>query len=340
MFEVRARNVHQALPLGLHLLYVQGVARQSRNGPVTMLPEPVATHYEKPCERVLFHPARDANPFFHLMESLWMVAGRNDVEFPCRYVKTMKDFSDDGKTFHGAYGNRWRNWFGYDQLETIIASLDTNPDDRRCVLSMWDATQDLGQPGKDFPCNLTAVFGVGGHTSETRRLNMTVYNRSNDMVWGAYGANAVHFSFLQEYVASCLGLKVGWYEQVTCNMHAYEKTHAQVAALADDVDPLRGKLDPYQDGEVEPYPIMSVDKKTWDEDLSIFMEQGPITGFREPFFRQVVTPIYHAHEAYKAASWDRYEIAKEILKQCAASDWRKACIEWVERREEKALAKH
>jgi hypothetical protein len=40
---------------------------------------PVVTCYSAPTQRVLFSPMRDANPFFHLMEALWMLAGRDDV---------------------------------------------------------------------------------------------------------------------------------------------------------------------------------------------------------------------------------------------------------------------
>src|SRR5690606_25799426 len=34
------------------------------------------TEYSHPQERVLFSAVRDANPFFHFMESLWIMAGR------------------------------------------------------------------------------------------------------------------------------------------------------------------------------------------------------------------------------------------------------------------------
>jgi hypothetical protein len=67
-----------------------------------MIDEPVMLHYERPTERVLFNKARDANPFFHLYEALWMLAGRNDVAPLAYYVKDMARFSDDGKTFNGA----------------------------------------------------------------------------------------------------------------------------------------------------------------------------------------------------------------------------------------------
>ena len=41
------------------------------------------------------------------------------------------------------------------------------------------------------------------------RLQMTVHCRSNDIIWGTYGANAVHFSILQEYVAARIGVDLG-----------------------------------------------------------------------------------------------------------------------------------
>src|SRR4051812_37796218 len=71
-------NVNQAWPLAVRLLQSEGVPRESRYGPVLEHPEPVTTVYRKPWQRVLFDEVRDANPFFHFFESLWMLGGRND----------------------------------------------------------------------------------------------------------------------------------------------------------------------------------------------------------------------------------------------------------------------
>ncbi len=79
---ISVRNVHEALPEALRFLRQTGVPRDSRNGAVLQAPCPVTTVYRRPDERVLFWPERDANPFFHFMESLWMLAGRNDVAWP------------------------------------------------------------------------------------------------------------------------------------------------------------------------------------------------------------------------------------------------------------------
>lgn len=201
--EIAVDNVNQAMSECLHWLSVTGVEEDSRNGPVVVSPEPVTITYRCPWERVLFSPLRDANPFFHLFEALWMLAGRNDMAWPCMFNKKFIQYSDDGKTQWGAYGARWRNWFGYDQLPVLVEELK-NVNTRRAVLAMWDAnnnhTVDGGysyedadlqvarRGGKDVPCN-THIYldrrGLG------HPLNMTVCNRSNDLFWGALGANEI-----------------------------------------------------------------------------------------------------------------------------------------------------
>jgi hypothetical protein len=144
------------------------VQKNSRNGGVTMLEEPCLITYTHPRERVLFNSARDANPFFHLYESLWMLAGRNDVAPLTYYVSKMKDFSDDdGKTFNGAYGYRWRHalrdstlgWEDKDQLDIIVSHLKGNPESRRAVLQMWNVEDDLLkiERSKDVCCNFGDV---------------------------------------------------------------------------------------------------------------------------------------------------------------------------------------
>src|SRR5437667_129280 len=135
--EIKVTNVNQCLSECLQWLLAAGVEENSRNGPVLVSPEPVMVTYTRPQERVLFSPLRDANPFFHLMEALWMLAGRNDVEWPAYFASNMRNYSDDGKIFHGAYGYRWRKAMSFDQLALIARELKANSESRRCVLQMW-----------------------------------------------------------------------------------------------------------------------------------------------------------------------------------------------------------
>ena len=338
MFEIRARNVNVAFAQGVRMLHQgYGELQESRNGSTHEFIEPVATVYESPQERVLFSPARDANPFFHLFEALWMLAGRNDVKFPASLVKRMADYSDDGVRAQGAYGYRWRKAFYMDQVAFIVEHLKKKPDSRRAVLAMWDPGLDVlgcadpkvgrtvgGIDSKDIPCNTHAYFKI-----RNDKLNMTVCCRSNDMLWGAYGANVVHFSMLQEYIAGKLGRPVGVYTQVSDSLHVY--TGGPGGEVWNRVSSSAGNSvsDAYMRGEVK-YQPMECDEQ-WDEDLSIFFKtwdkgEDPATQlYNTKWFNGVAAPLWAAYR-------DRAVVAAE---QCTAGDWRKAAAEWLKRHPKK-----
>lgn len=333
MIVLKGRNVNTLLPLGVDHLSEFGVASSSRAGDVIVAPTPVCSVYEQPCERVLFSKKRDANPFFHLFESLWMLAGREDSASLDNYVHDYGSrFGDDG-VIHGAYGHRWRRVFGFDQIEAVVAKLRANPDDRQCVIQMWDASpgprNDLLGAWKDRPCNTHVYLRV-----RLGVLDLTVLCRSNDIVWGAYGANAVHFSFLQEYLAGRIGVGVGRMYQFSNNYHGY------VAALDRLGEPhlLFEEHDPYDTGEVHSISI-GTDWSAWDEDLREFMSwhmswhSGSSYDlkykFKNTWFRDVATPVCWANYLRQR---DDYTGAIDIAHRIAAKDWRTACIEWLERR--------
>lgn len=329
---ITVRNVNDALIDGLRSLSEEGLDRDSRNGPVKVFPYPVTTHYKYPDERVIFHPKRDANPYFHFMESLWMLAGRRDVAWISQFSSNIANFSDDGVNFHGAYGHRWRNHFevigtdfAVDQLGTIAHLLKQNPDDRRTVLQMWDTSWDLGMDGKDFPCNLTCTFRINPYG----KLDMTVFNRSNDMIWGAYGANAVHFSVLQEVMAAWIGVPIGGYWQVSTNLHAYHNTLERHGLVIET--PL--KEDPYTLGDVAPSKIVNTPIEIWFQDLDMFMNEGQVMGYRDRFFKKTAVPMLNSWYSWK--NRENPEHVGEAMKwadQIEAEDWRRACTEWLERR--------
>lgn len=288
------RNVNEAFR-GL----VDGVAsgriptrrETSRAGDVLRIPEPVLVAYERPWERVLFNPARDCNPFFHLLESFWMLRGARDVKTVAWANSRMREFSDDGNVFHGAYGYRWRNHFGFDQLADIIDELRADPGSRRVVLQIWDCRCDLGRRivSRDKPCNTQAYFAIdNGH------LVMTVCNRSNDMIWGMLGANVVHFSFLQEYIAQQVGVPMGRYYQFTNNLHVYtERWKPEV-------------WEPFH----RDYYVSTI-------------ETVPIG---ETFNRDVVFPMLMAFGWHKRRDYDR---ALNRIERVEADDWRLAGTTWL-----------
>lgn len=370
---INARSVSDALSQGLHTLRVSHIKSPSRVGDVLVAPHPVMTVYSEPTNRVLLSPMRDANPFFHVMESLWMLAGRNDLPWLVRFNKRFETYSDDGGlTQPGAYGYRWRNHFGHDQLRDSILELTQNPQTRRAVLAMWDGgsraswwdgqrrTEQVErldeQPGDfyaavndsaDVPCNTHAYFDtIDG------RLNMTVCCRSNDIIWGAYGANAVHFSFLLEYMAAMTGLSMGVYRQFSNNYHIYTNVVAedQMMIMARNVE----GSDPYLVPETvnsfrKVPPAVPLRKmplvenvEQFDEDIDLFMTVTRIGGeahyslgvdYANSFFNAVAMPMFHAYMAFKEKD---YNVALDLAGTIRAEDWRKACVEWLQRRQIRA----
>lgn len=349
-------NVHTALPYAVYELKNLGVLNESRNGPVVMSNTPFTTVYWKPEQRVMFWPERDANPFFHFYEGLWMLGGRRDIAPLVALASNMKVYSDDGETQWDAYGFRWLHWFsGFNQLEIIINRLKKDPTDRRSVLQMWDAPSDLDRDGKAVPCNLMATFQFSPNDG---RLNMAVFNRSNDIIWGCYGANAVHFSMLLEYMARRIGVEVGTYTQISVNWHAYVNKFEALLPIADHVVDIPGHglavkavLDPYRDNKVVVVPMPT---ERLDEEIAGLLQfhdylladpqgEGAING---PLLTSRWTEmgvsllLAHWHFRNKPAP-ARYNDALEELSNSEFDnvDWIVAAREWIERRKAKWATK-
>jgi thymidylate synthase len=333
---LEARNAHTALPLGIELLQQWGQTRNSRNGSVVQAPWPVATVYGRPTERCVFWTDRDYNPAFVLYESLWMLAGRQDVEPLTRYVKDFAKYSDDGQFLHGAYGYRWRQHFGTDQLHAIAETLRENALDRRSVLQMWDCIEDLEVVSKDVPCNVMATFqrDVDG------RLNMVVFCRSNDIIWGTYYANAFHFGMLLEYMAHRIGCAVGTYTQVSVNYHAYLTTLAPLTGLPKLIRGLHSVPtpvpDPYRTGEVVSLPMVTEDDI---DDLIVALVDEADSGFHapdgpeEPWARSIWA-VLRAHHHYKLSGVQRaYECLAEAGHALQTVDWIVSMWQWLQTRE-------
>lgn len=197
-----------------------GVGEATRNGPVIRFEEPVTMCYTRPSNRMNFTPGRKANPFFHLAESAWMLAGRRDVSFLSKFNSKIYQYSDDGEVYNAAYGYRLRRHFGHDQLQETVQMLKSSPNSRQAVMQLWDDA-DLIKSTKDKACNLILLPSIVNNA-----LQLTVFNRSNDAVFGGVtGANPVHMSFFQQYMADQLGLPMGKLYMVSNNLHVYTELY-------------------------------------------------------------------------------------------------------------------
>lgn len=337
MIVIKANSVEEALYEACRKLLQVKVETESRNGKVWRFPCPVTTQYSRPWAHVLFDEDRDANPFFHLMEAVWMLAGRRDVELVSRYNSSIHMFSDDGHVFNGAYGHRWRHWFKGDQITRVLENLNKNPFCRRQVITMYDGHWDPHVDSKDIPCNTQIYFE---QDARVRALNMTVSNRSNDLIWGAYGANAVHFSTLLMVMAGALGWSTGRYWQMSNNLHVYERHFDLVRKLAEkSPEPVPGRR--FIEDRPEHALFDEQEAQHILAEADSFLMEGPVLGMRSRFLRTVVWPVAQAWEWLQGKPKQevvRYDVANGLLERCKHPDWQRACMEWVERRRKRWLS--
>lgn len=307
-------------------LRAQGIEEDSRNGPVVQAPGVTMVTWARPERCVLSLEERGANPFLFLFDALHVLMGREDVGFLTQFSERFNDFSDDGVALRGAYGFRLREKFGVDQLQEAIKELrGTKLQSRRAVLQIYSAADDLHVETRDVPCNIAISLHA-----QRGKLDMTVFNRSNDLYWGMCGANVVQFSLLGQYIAGHLGIPFNSYTQVSTNLHAYKNFGPW-----DKLKDLAGV--PVSAYEISRYVHVPLLNRTaqeigpdFDADLDALSsgcEDEDV--YLTTFFQAVVLPMWLAWKHHKAGD---NKLALEILEPSAGIDWIEASKAYIKRR--------
>lgn len=170
-----------------------------------------------PRERCLFVPFRRNSVVASVAETLWVLAGRNDIAWLSTYLPRASDYSDNGDTWHGGYGPRLRRWGGVDQIAMVRSLLLADRTSRRAVMSIFDPARDYAS-SKDIPCNNWLHWMVRGGC-----LHLNVAVRSNDVWWGFSGVNSFEWSVLQELMARWVGLPTGDLTFFASSLHLYQR---------------------------------------------------------------------------------------------------------------------
>lgn len=233
-------------------IFIKSVGRLIKNGEnktprglKTVELSPVMIRLYNPKNKFLFHPWRKLNPFSIVSELVWIVGGYGDVVFPAMFNKQLLKWVDDldhwvkkgsvvlgqdgsisafirkdldGVEFNAPYGKRIRKaGSGVDQLIQVMEELRKDPDSRRAVISLWNHDFDrLDRKTVDRPCNFSLIFKI-----TEKKLNLTVINRSNDILLGLFNVNIPIFTSIQEMVGAMLGVEVGEYYHFTNSFHMY-----------------------------------------------------------------------------------------------------------------------
>lgn len=219
------RNAEHALVVKARDVLAHGGVTAVRGQETRELLQQVVT-LERPLERTIVVDGRHNNVFAAIAETVWVMAGRDDIGFLEPYVPRAGDYSDDGAHWRGAYGPRLRDWNGVDQVRQAVDALKSDPATRRAVAVLFDPDRDF-VASKDIPCTNWLHFMV-----RNGRLDLEVAIRSNDLFWGFSGINTFEWSVLQEMVARWVGVEVGVCTFYISSLHLYDRHFERAETVA------------------------------------------------------------------------------------------------------------
>jgi len=266
-------------------LLKNGIRRKTRGFDCIELPEPVLIHINNPLDRYINIKERKNHKVLPFAESLALASGINSMDLYASYVPSMMEYSDDGQYQRAGYGPRIRCFSGYgydykiddiidreiisgnpvvvDQLKFVIETLKKDLYSRQAIITIHDPGKDCFTKSggllvtKDQPCSRSLQFMV-----VNGMLDLTLYIRSNDLLYGFQAVNVFNFTFMLEYVANILKIPVGRYHHLANNLHFYEDKWQLVETMASkNVDDYVSVFDRWS------YPYFILDLKHFDENI-------------------------------------------------------------------------
>ena len=154
-----------------------------------------------------------------LHELLWFLQGGTNVKYLNDHgVSIWNEWADKNGNLGPIYGYQWRSWPTadgqyIDQISNVIASIRTNPNSRRHIVSAWNVGEldMMVLP----PCHIFFQFYVA-----EGKLSCQLYQRSADIFLGV-PFNIASYSFLLHMMAQATDLKPGEFIHTLGDAHIY-----------------------------------------------------------------------------------------------------------------------
>ena len=154
-----------------------------------------------------------------VLELIWFLGGHTNVRWLQERGCTIWDeWADETGELGPVYGRQWRSWAtpdgrSIDQMARVVASIRSNPDSRRHLVSAWNPADvdDMALP----PCHCLFQFHVAGG-----RLSCQLYQRSADVFLGV-PFNIASYASLTHMVAKVTGLEPGEFIHTLGDAHLY-----------------------------------------------------------------------------------------------------------------------
>jgi thymidylate synthase len=183
---------------------------------------PVFFKLKDPKKVVFPHKDYRCLPYWVVSEILTEMNGLNPPLME-KYRKDIVEWSYDlmssGRACYG-YGTRWLN---HNSLEKTFDRLKANPTSKRCYVPIFDQN-DVGDT-RDAPCNLGFSFLL-----RDNKLDLSLFTRSIDILKG-FRYDPALFSFIQQSMASWLGVENGDFYYFCNSLHCYSQDTPKLKAL-------------------------------------------------------------------------------------------------------------
>ena len=164
-----------------------------------------------------------------IYELLWFIKGDTNIHYLQKNgVRIWNEWADENGDLGPVYGHQWRNWNSdeIDQLKEVIATLKTNSNSRRMLVSAWNPSV-LPDTSKSFsenvangkaalpPCHAFFQFYVAAG-----KLSCQLYQRSADIFLGV-PFNIASYALLTMMVAQVCGYAPGEFVHTFGDAHIY-----------------------------------------------------------------------------------------------------------------------
>ena len=171
-----------------------------------------------------------------IYELLWFIKGDTNIKYLQENgVKIWNSWADENGDLGPVYGHQWRNWNSddIDQLQEVIATLKSNPNSRRMMVSAWnpsvmpDTTVSFSENVANNkaalpPCHAFFQFYVADG-----KLSCQLYQRSADIFLGV-PFNIASYALFTMMMAQVCGYEAGEFIHTFGDAHIYNNHQEQL----------------------------------------------------------------------------------------------------------------
>jgi thymidylate synthase len=256
----------------------EGIWKENRTGTRTLSIFGPQICFENVGERFPLLTTKKLSLKSIIEELLWFLSGStNKKDLQNKGVTIWDEWNAPNPKFDGdmgpIYGHQWVNWQYYEenngelikksinQLQNIIDTLKTNPDDRRMIVSAWhvDEIKNMALP----PCHWSYQFySVLYPNEEKRTLHIKMNIRSWDFFLGG-PFNIASYALLLMMMAQEVNMKPGDLYISAGDVHIYEN-HLEYVYKQLERDSKSN----------EPIMVLNKDKNFWNFQYSDFELKG------------------------------------------------------------------